>query len=768
VERYNERYLRSHPRAKRNDQNDDPTVDLPFTAKDVDKEGTRYKAEFPWLYDPSRGRRWDFDPVELRVLAQENAWVQMMVQTIGKEIAETAWTITDTDSARETDKRLSTHPDERTPLEKDLPDATAERIFESLRDPNPDADWSTLIEQFVADYLEVGSMVGTKAFDTRAYADDGSLKFDADDLRPEGLQATAPEVWTKEYADKSGLLTGFWQFDRRSSPGGTDSVAHGAAEATQFETGEVLWTDHSPKSNRTYGTPPTLYVANTLQSLDLAQTQEQQYLSRGSIPSGAWVFEEWDREAVKEWKTQNQENLRGKPHKSLMFAGRGGDVKFEPMSMNFKELEFTDRMRWYARIVAAAFQVPTAVVGVEPEKVNYNTFQGERANFESNTLGPYLQQIERALNDQWVEKHWDGYRFEFTPGLSESTRGMIMDRVTSGFGSNLLTRNEARRALGQDPVDESEDGFKDDVVEGSDDPEGGVGELLASATVEKDDPDDASERPLRNTDDALTFDVQPSDVDDLYADIADDVRALFDDVLGDERIEGIIEALATETAQGTGDTEKSSVDLLRRLKEIIAENDTVDRIRDAVQSHASEEIRETLESTAADVDADIDTDPIAQNIQERDVAFADEFADRMASEIRETVSEGWEAGKNSDEIGRELQDKADEFGDWQAERIARQEMHVAAGEARREFAEEAGKVEVWMDAGDDRVRDAHAEMNETWKYPGDEWVVDYDDRGTVREPVQGDSEPGIGCRCTTLLVDRDTVDAADYGGADGP
>jgi uncharacterized protein with gpF-like domain len=73
-----------------------------------------------------------------------------------------------------------------------------------------------------------------------------------------------------------------------------------------------------------------------------------------------------------------------------------------------------------------------------------------------------------------------------------------------------------------------------------------------------------------------------------------------------------------------------------------------------------------------------------------------------------------------------------------------------------------------MDAGDDRVRDAHAAMDGTWRYPGDEWVVDYEDRGTKHEPVQGDSTPGIGCRCDTLLVDRDTVDAADYGGADGP
>ena len=86
VSKYVEQWTRQHPRdaAKSYDGSDgDPTVQMPYS-KAIDDDGTRYKSEFPWLYDPAKGVRWDFDPIELRVLAQENAWVGMLVQSITK------------------------------------------------------------------------------------------------------------------------------------------------------------------------------------------------------------------------------------------------------------------------------------------------------------------------------------------------------------------------------------------------------------------------------------------------------------------------------------------------------------------------------------------------------------------------------------------------------------------------------------------------------------------------------------------------------------
>lgn len=988
VQQYNIEYARHHPLdAQRVTEAQLDPEEAPFAKQDADEvaRNAKHKAEFPWLSDPSRGVRWDFDPIALRNLSQTNTWVGMLVQSITKEVAETPWTIVRADGRMETQKRLATHPEERTPIAKqdgaaELPDRTAEQIHDLLMRPNPDATWHDMVEQWLADLLEVGSTATVKAFHRSAY-DDATFTADPASVRPRALQPSAPEVWTKDYHDRTGLVDGYWQFDDHKTPGGGDVDGsrvgvRGGSDPTFFDADEMLWSDMTPRTNRRYGIPPTLLVEDFLQSLDLAIQQEQQYLSRGSIPSGAWVFEEWDRERMKERRQEMEENVKGKPHKSLMFAGEGGEVKFEPMSMNFQELEFTERMKWYARVVASAFQVPTAVVGIEPERVNYNTFQGERENFESNTLGPYLQKIERLVYHDLIFPHWGAdYRLEFKPGMSESTRGMISERITREFEAGIRRRNEARREIGLSEVDDEFDGFQDDVVEDTapdglgdalagelskadgaavefpnaggpafdarttliefcddlaelcdggvfvgereypDDLAGdldgesvravGVGERKAYAVwsryrddavalsdphavenagdIQRDsvtkqsfddypeaasenaqmaldareetgDPNDCGtdtgwaranqlangeavsretvgrmaafdrhrqnsemddeegradcgwmmwkawggdegiewamdkldeldaegteasaggsgngsvrkDEPLRETEDWPQFDVQPHMVEDLAEQIAGDVSDLFESVLEDDEVRQIIDRLAADD-----ETEKSLSALARRLKDIFAESEVVGRIeralREETASAAAETVEETLrEAAEVDVETDVDVDAIEAQLADREVEFADAFANEMQEDILDTVGDGWAEGKGTREIADEIAEQADINEGWTgAERIARQELHMATGNARSEVAADLDKVEVWETSGDNRVRDAHAEMQGKWKRPGENWEVRYPDRGLRKESVPGDSEPGIGCRCTTLLRDPETVDDADYAG----
>lgn len=853
VERYNIEWAKANGQTppttdKRRAYPSDDPEEAPYAKAHEDLgDNVRQRAEFPWLSDPSRGVRWDFDPIELRNLGQANTWVGMLVQSITKEIAETSWTITESTGRVETQKRLSTAPDERDAVAKELPDATAERIYDLLMNPNPDSDWYDLVEMWVGDLLEVGSLTATKAFSRTAYDDDGeTLVADAEAIEPRAIQASPPEVWTKDYHDKAGILDGFWQFENNSAPGsgttdGDRRATRGLRDPTFFDTTEVVWSDMTPRTNRRYGMPPTLLVKDFLQSLDLAITQEQQYLDRGSIPSGAWVFENWDREQVKERKQEMEQNVKGKPHKSLMFAGMEGEVKFEPMSMNFQELEFTDRMKWYARVVASAFQVPTAVVGIEPERVNYNTFQGERENFESNTLGPYLQKLERVINDQIIKPHWGSdYRFEFLPGMSESTRKMISERVTREFNAGVRRRNEARREIGLEEVDDEFDGFQDEVVDDTSpedagdaldslvasrmddadgesvtkadptrenhdvDPGEGVGycentgnefecETMADLAgdcphcgdpisyIDEDDLDKsagdtgngsdavAKDEPLRETDEWYQFDVQPGEVESLTDDIADDVQALFDRVLNDGEIQAIIDRLAADDNA----TEKSLAALSRRLRDLLSGSDVAEAIADALQQHTASAVEEALESAVSEAgdDVDIDVQRITDQLHDREVSFADEFADRMAEDIRETVGDGWAEGKNSREIAQDIADRGDMSAGWDgAEKIARQELQIATGEARSEVAAELDKVEVWQTTGgadgDGRNRDAHLDMHGKWKRPGESWEVDYsaEGRGVRTESVPGDSEPGIGCRCQVLLRDIETVDDSDHAG----
>jgi hypothetical protein len=271
---------------------------------------------------------------------------------------------------------------------------------------------------------------------------------------------------------------------------------------------------------------------------------------------------------------------------------------------------------------------------------------------------------------------------------------------------------------------------------------------------------------LRNTDDWHQFDVQPADVDRLTEDLAADVSALFEDVLADDELMDIIDSLS-----GSGsEMNKSVTELTRRLRELLTDNDVAARIREALSEQtadiAADTVQETLDEAAdAPAETEVDIEAIREQLADRTVEFADSFADELAADIRETVGDGWAEGKGTREIASDIADQADINEGWTgAERIARQELHTATGQARTEVAGELNKIEVWATSGDDRVRDAHAAMDGTWKRPGEVWEVEYPDRGVQKEAVPGDSEPGIGCRCTTLLRDIETVDDTDHLG----
>lgn len=276
---------------------------------------------------------------------------------------------------------------------------------------------------------------------------------------------------------------------------------------------------------------------------------------------------------------------------------------------------------------------------------------------------------------------------------------------------------------------------------------------------------------LRNTDDWSAFDVQPAMVESLTEEIAGDVSELFERVLGDDEVRQIIDRLAAADNDG-GETAKSLSALSRRLREIFENADVVTRIETALQEQtadaAAETVRETLaEAADAPAETEVDIEAIREQLADRTVTFAGRFAGEMQDDILDTVGDGWAEGKGTQDIADEIAAEADINEGWTgAERIARQELHMATGEARSEVAADLGKVEVWQTSGDDRVRPAHDAMQGLWKRPGDDWEVDYsgEGRGVEKESVPGDSEPGIGCRCTTLIRDRETVDDADYGG----
>ena len=755
--------------------NEQPTFNSPFVYK---QEQPNYKSKFDWLYDPTHGVRWDFNPMMTRNLAQSDTWVQMLITNISKEIANTPWEIVENDGVAV----QKDHPFERVAKNnqsKEADSEEAEEARELLISPNPNEDFTDLLIQMIADLLEVGSVAVPKMF---AKSDYNGQELATNDPTLIHIKTSDPVTFTKNYEERTGIQKGFFQYDRnvRSNTRGSRSGP------IEFDNIEIIWADLNPRSNRRYGLPPTLIVKDWLELMDLTTEQEKRYWSRGAFPAG-FITSDGDINEIEMLKDETAE-ARGKPEKQIFHVG-DSDATFEKMGLTWKELEMTKREEWYAKIIASAFQVPTSVVGIKPEDVNRSTFRAERENFESNTLSPYMQKLERIINSQLIWQHFGkDIKFEFKPGMSETQRQKISERVTKEWDSNAIKRNEIRRQLGYPEVDDELNGFKDDVTEDTEQPplqmslgnvskpfgpwqghdecveymmdEEGYDEETAHKvcqSIEDDLKTKKQDEPLRNTDDFQTFEVQPSDVEEVKEEIQEDVKAVLEDITSNERFNEIVESMAQDEEQ------KNSAELRRLLSKMIKNAALSRGLEETILATTGEKVLESLGDVSEEIDEDINEDAIKQRIENRDMGFVDDYAKRMEEDIRDTVSEGWQENKTTDEIKEDLQDKAEEFSDYQAERIARDQLQRATGEARNEFAKQTDRVEVWLTSGDDRVRPAHEEMDGKWKYPEEDFLVDYGD-DEAKESFPGDSQFGIQCRCDTLLKPKEDVEDKNHAG----
>lgn len=702
----------------------------PYSTTKKSSGEPNYKSRFNWLWSPRKGVRWDFDPILCRNLAQSDPWVQMLVASICKEVANTPWQIVENDNT-ETQKNMNPFQRYKTKIKK-ASGGNVEDAETLLKRPNPDHSFTDLITMWMADLLEVGSLVSPKAFSEDDYDNDEKLISDEPTLIY--IQPSDPVTWTKSYHGKTGVTEGYWQY---SLHGTNSSNMRGNLEYEKplfFKTVEVVWSDINPRSNRRYGLPPVQSVRSILELLDLSIEQEQRYWSRGAMPNGALVTN-GDIEEIKALKQQITE-VKGHPEKMLHISDP--DAKFIPFSFNWKELDMTSREQWYSKVIASAFSVPVSVVGLKPEDVNRATFQGERDNFESNTLGPYLQKIERVINNQIVWPHFgEEIRFTFTPGLSEQQKKMISDRVSAEFNNNIIKRNEARRQLGYEEL--GEDGFRIDVA--GDDEDSPFMEMMSNQKKTR-----KNDEPLRETDNWQQFSFQPSDVKNLKKKITPKIKQLFDIILNDKQITEKIDEMVVEKSS----TLSISTLIMEGMKDIAL----VKGLKKVIEETTSKVSVDVLLDAVADTNMSIDTDSVLNRIKNRPMQFVDDYAKRMEETVRDIIADGWKKGESIDEIKDNIREKGEEFSDYQAERIARTELQRSTSQARNEFAKENNLAVVWLTSNDNRVRPGHKAMHNKWKYPHEKWPVPYKSAGgTVLEETIGDSEYGVNCRCTALLED---------------
>jgi len=376
-----------------------------FNAIDTENIQTNRRAVLTeWFFSAPYGQPRQVDILELRELAR-SPWVTMCVNAIIDEITSTPWAIVPKD-------------------EKNPNTANVDKVMEFFKRPNKnDESFVSILRKILRDILEIDAGVIVKVFGDRGkleeiYAADGS-SFLID-------------------VDRYGNVKGYWQY----------SYAAPHSEPIKFDDREIVYIKANPRSYSVYGWSPIQSLREILKALVKSAEWNQKYFEQGAVPQGILSLIGMSETDFNRFKAYWNSQVRGAPYKVPIV---GNDVKWIPLNLSNKDMQFLESQNWYLKLVMAMFKVPPSMLGFT-EDVNRATAYEQGRTFTRKAILPLLRLLEYHINLEIVSELADDVEFKFNPSdpIEEQRQLEIWEKKLQ---MGLTTINDIRvNEMGLDPV----------------------------------------------------------------------------------------------------------------------------------------------------------------------------------------------------------------------------------------------------------------------------------------------------------------------------
>ncbi len=371
-----------------------------------------------WVNSARLGIPRGINLIELRQFAK-SAWVQMVVNSISKQIMTTEWDIV---TANEED-------------DLEAMKADVERVKTFLKQPNRNGDtfWDVWVP-FVRDVLELdagivykGRNAAGKLVEIFAY-DGGRFLVNMNEHGIVGEDSLGNEV------------PGYYQYSFRNVsnppvPFDKDEIVYG-----RMNTNTELFP---------YGFSPLQSIQQEVELMIQSTRFNKERFANNTIPDGI-VNVPMPAEELNTFKNSWEQTVRGRPHK-LVFLN-SPDAKFTPLAMSNKDMEWLDGQKWYFHVVFAAFGLSPQEVGFF-ENSNRSTSESQERVSIKNAVKPYLDLIAAKINREIIYELVGHDKLEFKWFPKDHVAEKIEhDQQMAQLDAGVITINEVRGMKGLEDV----------------------------------------------------------------------------------------------------------------------------------------------------------------------------------------------------------------------------------------------------------------------------------------------------------------------------
>lgn len=181
-----------------------------------------------------------------------------------------------------------------------------------------------------------------------------------------------------------------------------------------------------------------------------ASLWNRQFFLNSAQPGGVIEYEEMlSREEFEEitrrWKEQHQ-GTRNAHKVAVIEGGKWKDVRYTQRDMQFGDLRRINR-----DAILGAFGVPMPVLGIT-EAVNRANAESGEYLFAKWTVKPALQRYKDKVNDKIGRRYADNVYLDYKDPVPPDPT-VNLNTAVQGYAGYLLTLNEGRKRLGENPVE---------------------------------------------------------------------------------------------------------------------------------------------------------------------------------------------------------------------------------------------------------------------------------------------------------------------------
>jgi HK97 family phage portal protein len=154
-------------------------------------------------------------------------------------------------------------------------------------------------------------------------------------------------------------------------------------------------------------------------------------------------------ERLKEWFKRAMQGERNAGEIPVLPPG----AEWQAMDQTAKDMDFLNTMKEAAKLIASAYGVPLPLI--DNDASTFNNIEQAKERFYTDTVLPMAREFLRQFGNWLLPLYGEGLQFQINEdkiGALEGVRTRLYDRMIRAVTAGVLTEDEAREAMGYDPL----------------------------------------------------------------------------------------------------------------------------------------------------------------------------------------------------------------------------------------------------------------------------------------------------------------------------